>query len=342
MTMLRIDSMIVPSWQSTKDSCVRLLRPAIMGASVILITMSGHGAWSQTTRTIKIVVPSPPGGGPEMLVRVLADQIRQTQALTMVFENRPGAATIIGTEAVARATPDGNTLLATTTGFVVNPHLRKSNYDPLNSFEPICELASIPQVIAVNSASPYRTLVELLSAARAKPGELTMASIGPASANHIGFEKFKRAANVNITFVPYPSSTPAVTALLGEQVTSMVGDSAVIAEQVKTGKLRALAIASRARIALLPEVPTVAEAGYRDFELEIWSGLFAPAKTPKQTVSQLAGWFTAALQTPMVKAKLEIQGYTSNGVCGADFATSLSKQYNDYGRVIREANIKVE
>ena len=274
MTMLRIDSMIVPSWQSTKDSCVRLLRPAIVGASVILITMSGHGAWSQT-RTIKIVVPSPPGGGPEMLVRVLADQIRQTQALTMVFENRPGAATIIGTEAVARATPDGNTLLATTTGFVVNPHLRKSNYDPLNSFEPICELASIPQVIAVNSASPYRTLVELLSAARAKPGELTMASIGPASANHIGFEKFKRAANINMTFVPYPSSTPAVTALLGEQVTSMVGDSAVIAEQVKAGKLRALAIASRARIALLPEVPTVAEAGYRDFELDLVGALRA-------------------------------------------------------------------
>jgi tripartite-type tricarboxylate transporter receptor subunit TctC len=341
MTMLRIGSMIVPSWQSTKDSCVRLLRPAIVGASVILIMMSGHGAWSQT-RTIKIVVPSPPGGGPEMLVRVLADQIRQAQALTMVFENRPGAATIIGTEAVARATPDGNTLLATTTGFVVNPHLRKSNYDPLNSFEPICELASIPQVIAVSSASPYPTLVELLSAARAKPGELTMASIGPASANHIGFEKFKRAANINMTFVPYPSTTPAVTALLGEQETSMVGDSAVIAEQVKAGKLRALAIAARARIALLPEVPTVAEAGYRDFELDIWSGLFAPAKTPKQTVSQLAGWFTAALQTPMAKAKLEIQGYTSNGVCGEDFATSLSKQYNDYGRIIREANIKVE
>ena len=116
-----------------------------------------------------------------MLVRVLADQIRQTQGLTTIFENRPGASTIIGTEAVARATPDGSTLLATTTSFVVNPHLRKSSYDPLSSFEPICELASIPQVIAVNSASPYRTLVDLISAARANPGQLTMASIGPAS-----------------------------------------------------------------------------------------------------------------------------------------------------------------
>jgi len=342
MTMLRIGSMIISLLESTIDGCLSLFRPAITGAAVIFVTLSGHGAWSQTTRTIKIVVPSPPGGGPEMLVRVLADQISQAQGPTFVIENRPGAATIIGTEAVARAAPDGNTLLVTTTAFVVNPHLRKSNYDPLTSFEPICYLASIPQVIAVNSASPYRTLAELLSAARAKPGELTMASIGPASTNHIGFEMFKRAANVNMTFVPYPSSTPAVTALLGEHVTSMVGDSAVVAEQVKAGKLRALAIASRTRITLLPEVPTVAEAGYRDFELNIWSGSFAPAKTPKETVSQLAAWFTAALQRPEAKAKLEVQGYTSIGMCGADFATSLSKQYNDYGRIIRQLNIKAE
>ena len=339
--MLRIGSQI-PLLDSTMDGCLSLLRPAIAGAAVIAITLSGHDAWSQPTRTIKIVIPSPPGGGPEMLVRVLADQISQAQGPTMVIENRPGAATIIGTEGVARAAPDGNTLLSTTTSFVVNPHLRKSSYDPLTSFEPICYLVSIPQVIAVNSASPYRTLAELFSGARAKPGELTIASIGPASANHIGFEKFKRATNVNMTFVPYASSTPAVTALLGEHVTSMVGDSALVAEQVKAGKLRALAIASRTRIALLPEVPTVAEAGYRDFELDIWSGLFAPAKTPKETVSQLAGWFTAALQTPMAKAKLEVQGYASIGLCGADFATYLSKQYKDYGRIIREANIKVE
>lgn len=339
MTMLRMGTPIGPLLKSAKDGC---LQPAIAGAAVVLITLAGQSAWSQTPKTIKIVVPSPPGGGPESLVRVLADQIRQTQGLTMIFENRPGASTIIGTEAVARAAPDGSTLLATTTSFVVNPHLRKSSYDPLSSFEPICDLASIPQVIAVNSASPYRTLADLLSAARANPGQLTMASIGPGSANHIGFEKFKRTANVNITFVPYPSSTPAVTALMGEQVTSMVGNSALIAEQVKAGKLRALAIASRTRIALLPDVPTVAEAGYSDFELDIWSGLFAPAKTPKETVSQLIGWFIAALQTQMAKMRLEVQGYVSVGMCGADFAAFLSKQSKDYGRIIREANIKAE
>ena len=341
MVMLPIGS-IIQFLESAMDGCLSLLRPAISGAAVTVITLSGHVAWSQTTKTIKIVIPSPPGGGSEMLARVLAGQISQAQGPTMVIENRPGAGTIIGTEAVARAAPDGNTLLITSTAFVVNPHLRKSSYDPLTSFEPICYLASIPQVIAVNSASPYLTLAQLLSAARAKPGELTIASIGPATANQIGFEKFKRAANVNMTFVPFPSSTPAVTALLGRHVTSMVGGSAEVAEQVKAGKLRALAIASRTRIALLPEVPTVAEAGYSDFDLDIWSGVFAPAKTPKDTVAQLAGWFTEALRTPAAKATLELQGYTSIGVCGSDFAASLSKQYYDYGRIIREANIKAE
>jgi tripartite-type tricarboxylate transporter receptor subunit TctC len=122
----------------------------------------------------------------------------------------------------------------------------------------------------------------------------------------------------------------------------MVGDAALVAEHAKTGKLRALATTSRTRIELLLEVPTVAEAGYSDFELDIWLGLFAPAKTPKEIVSQLAGWFTAALQTPVVKATLDVQGYKSIGMCGADFASYLSKQYNDYGRIIREANIKAE
>ena len=129
---------------------------------------------------------------------------------------------------------------------------------------------------------------------------------------------------------------------MGQQVTSIVGDSAVIAEQVKAGDLRALALASRARIALLPDVPTVAKSGYSDFELDIWSGLFAPAKTPKETVSQLTGWFIAALQTQTAKMRLEVQGYVSEGMCGADFAAFLNKQSKDYGRIIRDVNIKAE
>jgi tripartite-type tricarboxylate transporter receptor subunit TctC len=194
-----------------------------------------------------------------------------------------------------------------------------------------------PTVIVVNSASPYRTLADLVDAARAKPGDLTLAGSG---SFYIAFEMLKRAANLNMTFVPYPGGAPAVTALLGEHVTSVFTDYATLAAQLKAGKLRALATGSRTRAEALPDVPTVAESGYKDYDLENWYGLFAPAKTPKETVSQLVGWFTAALQVPEVKAKLVVQGLYPVGICGADFGAFVRKQYEDYGRAIREANLK--
>ena len=157
---------------------------------------------------------------------------------------------------------------------------------------------------------------------------------------YIAFEMLKRAANLNMTFVPYPGGAPAVTALLGEHVTSMFTDYPTLAEQLKAGKLRALATGSRTRAEALPDVPTVAESGYKDYDMEQWFGVSAPAKTPKERVSQLVGWFTAALQVPEVKAKLAVQGLYPVGICGADFGAFVRKQYDDYGRVIREANIK--
>jgi hypothetical protein len=166
--------------------------------AVLSVTVTGHGAWSQTARTIKVVVAVQPGGGTDFLARVLGEEIGRAQGLTMVIENRPGAGSIIGTEAVSHAAPDGNTLLIITPTFVINPHLRKVNYDPVTSFEPICYLVDSPTVIVVNSASPYRTLADLLDAARAKPGDLTAAG----GASNIAFEMLKGAANLNMTQSP--------------------------------------------------------------------------------------------------------------------------------------------
>jgi tripartite-type tricarboxylate transporter receptor subunit TctC len=215
--------------------------------------------------------------------------------------------------------PDGTTLLTNSNTSVIIPHLRKVNYNPLTSFEPICYLASSPLVMAVNSTSPYRTLADLLNAARTKPGGLTIASTGPASSLHIAVEMLKRTANVDITYVPYPGGPPAVIALLGEHVTSVFETYPSLAEQLKVGTLRALAIASRTRAESLTDVPTIAESGYKDFEAEGWYGVVAPAGTSKEAVSQLAGWFSVALQVPEVKAKLAIQGLHPVGMCGADF-----------------------
>jgi len=250
---------------------------------------------------------------------------------------------VIGTDAVARATSDGTTLLVNAPpAFVLIPHLRRLNYDPLTSFEPVCNLVKFPTVIVVNSASPYRTIADLISAARAKPEELSLASIGPASLTHIGFEMLKRATNIKMTFVSYAGAAPAVNALLGNHVTSYFGNYADVSEQLKAGDLRALAVASRTRIDMLPDLPTIAESGYQDYEVEGWFGLFAPAKTPKETVSDLKGWFTAAMQVPDVRAKLTAIGLYPIEMCGADFAALIRKQYEEYGRVIRELHFKAQ
>jgi tripartite-type tricarboxylate transporter receptor subunit TctC len=307
-----------------------------------LLALSGDGGWSQAKRTIKIVVPFAAGGGADILARMLADHIGGTQQVTMIVENRAGAGTVIGTEAVSRAAPDGNTLLIVTDSFVVIPHLRKLNYDPLVSFEPVCNLAATPQVIVVNSASPYRTLTDLIDAARARPGELTLASPGPASAAHVAIEMLRHAAGVKMTYVPYPGIAPALTALMGDHITSAFSTYSAVAEQLRAGKLRAIAAASAARIDSLPDVPTVAEFGYKDLEADLWYGLYAPAKTPDATLSQLAGWFAAAVRAPDITPKLAAQGLLPVALCGQEFGGYLRKQYDKYGRGIREANIKAE
>jgi tripartite-type tricarboxylate transporter receptor subunit TctC len=235
----------------------------------------------------------------------------------VLIENSPGAGTAIGTEAVSRAAPDGNTLLLNGPAFVINPHLKKVDYDPVTGFEAICQLVSSPQVMVVNKASPYRTLVDLFNAARAKPGDLTLASVGPGSDKHIMFEMLKRAANVDMIYVPFPGAAPAVNALLGGHVTAVLANYVEVVERVKAGKLRALASASREP---LPDVPTVAESSYQDYLTDAWFGVFAPAKTPKAAISQLAGWFGSALQVPEIKAKLVSLGLYPVGTCGADFA----------------------
>ena len=278
----------------------------------------------------------------DFLARLLADQIGRSQGLTMVVESRPGAGGRIATEAVSRLAPDGATLLVISPSFVLDPHLRKVNYEPLTSFEPICNLVEAPNVIVVNSASAYRTLAELMDVARSNPGDVTMASIGPASNQHVAIETLKHASNISLTYVPYPGSAPTVNALLGEHVTSLFAAYANVAEQINAGKLRALAAATQKRIEALPNVPTVAESGFKDFELDNWFGVVAPARTPRETVSQFAAWFTAAMQVPDVRAKLAVQGLYPVGACGADYAALLRKQYDSYGRAVREASIKAE
>lgn len=310
--------------------------------SAIEIASSGRSALAQPARTIKVIVPFPAGGTGDLIARILGEQIGRTRGMSVVIDNRPGAGSVIGTEIAARGAPDGNTLLIFTSSAIITALLRKLNYDPLTSFEPICNLVQSPHLLVVNSASPYRTVADLVSAARASPGALTFASTGPANSAQIALEMLKRLAKVEMTYVPFPGNAPTVNAILGAHVTSAVANYVDLVEHLKAGKLRALATFTPARIEPLPALPTIAESGYKASEYWTWFGVVAPAGTPKEPISQLSSWFSAALQAPEVRAKLVVQGLYPIDTCGADFASYLRKQYDDYGSIIREADIKAE
>jgi tripartite-type tricarboxylate transporter receptor subunit TctC len=315
---------------------------AIALVAATLTALAGQAAWPQTTPTVKIVVPYPPGSGPDILSRLMADEIGRAKGPTMLVENRPGGGTVIGTEAAARAAPDGGTILLVANSFIINPVLRKVNYDPATSFEPICYLAATPLVLVVNASSPYRTLADLIGAARAKPGEVVLSSGGPASSLHIAIEVLKRAAGINVTYVPYAGTAPSINALLGGHVTAVFADYPTVVAQLQSGTLRGLVTTSRARIEALPDVPTFADTGVTNYEADIFYGYVAPAKTPPAMISQLSGWLSDALKAPETKPKLAKQGLFPVGTCGAEFGAYMRNLGDEYTRIIRESNIKAE
>jgi tripartite-type tricarboxylate transporter receptor subunit TctC len=274
---------------------------------------------------------------------MLAEHVRQIDGSTaIVVENRPGAANAIATEAVARATPDGSTLLIHASAFLIAPQLRKVDYDPFKSFEPICRLVDAPIVLVVNSSSPYHTLADLVAAARAKPNELTLASVGPGTPHQIAFEMFRRTANIDVVYIPYSGDAPGINALLGEHLTAMITAHSSVANLIHTGKLRALATTTSTRIETMPDVPTIAELGYASIDMTPWYGMVAPAGTPKQTLDQLIDLFTRAMQGEEMHARLRALHQIPVGQCGADYAAFLRHQNQEISRIIREANIKAE
>jgi tripartite-type tricarboxylate transporter receptor subunit TctC len=311
----------------------------LLAVTASLLALTRTPAWSQASQAIRLVVPYPPGGGIDVLARILADEIGRTQGQSIVIENRPGAGTEIGTEVVARAVPDGKTLLINNNALVILPHVRKVNYDLRVDLAPICIAASTPTVMVVNSNSPYRSLQDIVRAARAKPGELTYGS-APAGLMNVAFEMLAHQGAFKATFVPFGGTPPALNAVLGEHITIGFVDYPAAAGHIQSGKLRALAVGSRARIPELPDVPTAAESGFKDYEIEVWYALFAPARTPTDVTSRIAGWFKDAALSPAIRGKLAAQGFNPVGQCGAQFAAYLASENDKFARAIRDADIK--
>ncbi len=314
-----------------------ILRKILTAACLALVALSGASA--QSSRTIRVIVPYAPGSGPDIISRLMADHIGRVQGQTMVIENRPGGGTLIGTEAAARSAPDGNTVLFVANSFVVNPAVKPETAEMARGFEPICYLAGTPMVLVVQGSSPYKTLDDLIAAARAKPGELSLGA-SPQSSLHVAFEMFKRSAKINMTFVPFVSTGPAINSLLGGHVTAVFADYPTVVGHLKSGTLRGLVTSSAKRVEPIKDVPTFVEAKLDKYEADIFYGMVAPAKTPPDAVNHLIGLFRTALNAPEMQPRLIEQGLFKVGMCGAPFGEFMRNAVGEYTRIIRESDMK--
>ena len=297
-------------------------------------------AQSLAGKTVRVVVPYAAGGTGDVVARVVGQEVTQKTGQSIVVEDRPGASSIVGTEFVARATPDGTTILLVENPFILSAILFPGHYDVLSNFEPLCYIAATPAVLAVSSQSDIHTLADFLKRAQSKPGAVSYGSTGPASIVHIAGELLKRDAKVDMTYVPYPGSPPAMNATLSGTITAVVANYSDLKGQIDAGALRPIAVPAKKRVPALPNVPTLAENGFTDLDAAVWFGFVAPAKTPKETLAQLSQYISDAVKTPAVADRLKSQGMFINLFCGTEFGNFLADQKSTYTKLTREFEIK--
>src|SRR5258708_7600850 len=269
----------------------------------------------------------------------MGEQIQKAGGPTVLVESRPGGGMTIGTEAAARAEPDGNTVLLVANAFVVNMALKRGNFT-LANFEPICNLATTPMPLVVQSSAPWKTVQELVADAKANPGKITFASGGPATSLHVAIEVLRLATKIDINYVPYGGTAPAMNALLGGHVQAVWADFPTIFPQLKAGTLRALVSTSAKRLHLLPGGPNLEETGITKNGPDHFHRNCAPAKTRPETLKGRTGMFTGGMSPPEMKAKFDQQGMFPDGTCGAKFGAFLRDITADYEKITTAAGIK--
>jgi tripartite-type tricarboxylate transporter receptor subunit TctC len=322
------------------------MNPLALDRRSLLLAALGAGAWpaawGQSGRPLRIVVPFTPGGSTDILARALAPKLQQALGVNVVVDNKPGAGGSIGAADAAKAAPDGNTLLMGHIGTLgVNPSIYPNlPYDPIKSFAPVAYVARVPNVLVVNANSPIKSFKELIERAKAQPGRLSFSSGGNGSAAHITFESLKLAARIFMVHIPYRGTAPSITDLLGGQVDATFTGAPAVLPHVKSGRLRALAVSSSARIAVLPDVPTVAESGYPGFEADQWYGLVAPAGTPADVVSRLNGIVNRSLALPDVAQQLATEGAVPVPTTPAAFGELIAREIPRWREVVRAGNVK--
>jgi tripartite-type tricarboxylate transporter receptor subunit TctC len=296
------------------------------------------------SRPVRLIVPYAPGGGADTVARLVARRVSDTIGQTVVIENRGGAGSIIGTDMVAKAEPDGYTLLLGQSGPIsINPAVYKDlRYDPIKDFAPITMTTAYPYILAVNAKLPVKSLQEFVTLAKSKPGALNYGTTGIGAANHLVTELFSSKAGLKMTHIPYRGTALAVADLIGGQVTMVFSDPVSVLPHLQAGTLRGLAVTSAQRSPVAPELPTIAESGYPGFEALAWHGILAPAKTPANVINKLHGEIVKALQHPETKDVLVKQAMQPVGSTPEEFAAFIKQDIAIWKAVATEADVSVK
>lgn len=317
---------------------------AVCCAMFLALTSLVTAAQSYPSRPIRLIVPYPPGGPTDLVGRSIGQKLTEAWGQQVVVENRAGAASAVGTEVAARSPADGYTLLlGTSAGFCISPALGgKLPYDPERDFSPITMLVINPQILVVHPSMPVRSVKELVSLAKNRPGQINYASVGNASPQHLGMEMLKNMTGISMVHVPYKGTVPAVTDILAGNVSLMFNSMPSVLPQATAGKLRGIAVSSARRSAAAPDIPTVAEAGVPGFEYVTWYGLFAPAGTPRDIVTRLNSQVVKILSEPDLAKRFASQGAEPLGNTPEQLSQYRRSEFERWRKLIAELKLKVE
>jgi tripartite-type tricarboxylate transporter receptor subunit TctC len=307
------------------------------------LAVTAHAQAQYPAKPVRLIVPFPPGGGSDALSRILGPKLSEALGQQVVIENRPGAGANIGAEVAAKSPPDGYTLLMGNVAHAINASLYgKLNYDFIKDFAPISLLASTPNIVVVHPSVPAKSIKDLIALAKARPGQLDVASSGSGSSAHLAGELFKTMAGVKMNHVPYKGGGPAVVALLGGEVSVGFATTPSVIQHVKSGRLRGLAVTTARRSPSTPDLPTVSEAGVKGYEAGTWYGLLIPSGSPKEVVSRLHADSMKSLAAADVKQRLDNAGFEAIGTTPEQFGAYIRSETEKWGKVVRAAGVRVE
>jgi len=318
------------------------MRSALKTVAFLVALSTAAAAQDYPTKPVRLIIPFPPGGSNDVVGRMIATHLGEHLGKQVIVDNRSGAGGVIGTEIAANAAPDGYTLAIISIAHAVNPWLYKLNYDPLKSFTPIGVLASGPNVLAINPALPVNSVKELVALAKQKPGDLQYASAGVGSFQHLGGELFKLEAGVDMLHVPFKGGGPAMIDVMGGHTKLVFSSLVQTTPHIKSGKLKPLGTGGLKRNPVLPDVPTIAEAGVPGYEAVNWWGIVAPAGTPQAIIDKLHKDIAAVQASPEVQKQFSTEGAEIVQMTPAEFGTFMEREMKKWERVVKEGKIKAE